>query len=129
MQKNHFKKVHYEDEGWCYVRTRTQKSKNHKDDSQDLRKGGLIPFEENEFGLSSGLFLEKYQSLLSPDHKNMFQLPKYGKAFKKTIHKKKKGNEVLFVNQKVGHTYVGQFMPKVNITIYVLFFMKSQLRN
>ena len=106
-----------------------QKSKNHKDDSQDLRKGGLIPFEENEFGLSSGLYLEMYQSLLSPDHKNMFQLPKYGKAFKKTLHKKKKEKEVLYVNQKVGHTYVGHFMPKVNITIYILFFMKSQLRN
>lgn len=103
--------------GWYFVEAKLQASKNHPKDSQDLRAGGIITFEENENGLNCGLFFEKYQEFLNPTNDNLFQQPKYGKAFKKDLHNKKKQN-VYYYPSKVGHTLVGQMMPKVNIHIF-----------
>ena len=116
MTTRHFTKIADPNHGHAWVRCKTGKSKNHQNDSQDLRKGGLIPFGKNKFGFDSGLFIEDYQKHLNPGNKNMFQRPKYGKAFTKNLHKKKK-QEVYYCNTKVGHTYVGKFMPKVYIII------------
>ena len=115
LTKGHLTKLDDEELGSAYVRAKLQATKNHPKDSQDLRKGGVIAFEENEHGLNSGLYIQLYMRHLNPANKNMFQLPNYGKKFKKNIHKKKKGGkEVYYSNQKVGNTYVGHFMPKVN---------------
>ena len=115
MTTRHFKKISDPDHGHAWVRSKTGKSKNYQNDSEDLRKGGLIPYGKNKHGFDAGLFIEDYQKLLNPGNKNMFQRPKYGKAFTKNLHKKKKGQEVYYCKTKIGHTYVGKFMPKVNI--------------
>ena len=73
----------------------------------------MIPFEENEYGLNPGRYIELYQTHLNPKRNNMFQLPRTGKKFRRELHRKKKGREIYYANQKVGKTYVGYFMPKV----------------
>ena len=124
LTKDHLTKLDDEELGSAYVRAKLQASKNHPNDSQDLRKGGVIAFEENEHGLNSGLYIQLYKRHLNPARENMFQLPCYGKKFRKNIHKKKKGRlEVLYSNQKVGKGYVGQFMPKVNTSNQFSFFL------
>ena len=104
--------------GWFYVRAKLQGTKNHAKDSQDLRAGGIINFEVNENGLNPGLYFETYQKFLNPENNLLFQQPKYGKPFKKDFHKKKK-QYVYYYKSKVGHTLVGEMMPKVNIHIYL----------
>ena len=51
LTKEHLTKLDDEELGSAYVRAKLQASKNHPKDSQDLRKGGVIAFEENEHGL------------------------------------------------------------------------------
>ena len=106
--------MYYEDDDkWYYVRTKLQATKNHQKGSQDLRKGGVIPFEENEMGVDSGLYLELYMKLLNPGNPCMFQQPRYGKAFKKTIHKKQHlqpGHIVCYVWEK------NSLIRKMNLT-------------
>ena len=114
MTRSHFKKVHDKKLGYYWVRAKLQGTKNHPDDSQDLRKGGIIIFEENENHLNSGLYFEYFMKFLNPESDFLFQLPKYGKAFTQAIHKRKR-QEVYFYKSKVGHTLVGQMMPKVNM--------------
>ena len=115
LSKGHFKKISDPKEGSAYVRQKAGVTKNHQKDSQDLRKGGLVPFEVNEYGLNSGLFLQEFFGLLNPKRKNVFQLPSTGKFFaKRNLHKKKNTKECYYANQKVGKSYVGDFMPKVN---------------
>jgi hypothetical protein len=75
-------------------------------------EGGIISYGENEFGLSPGLYFEMYQKLLNPQNNRLFQPPKYGKAFQKTIHKG--ACKTYFVNKKVGYQFIGEMMPKVN---------------
>ena len=76
----------------------------------------MIPFEENEFGLDSGLWLELFLRHLNPDNPNLFQMPKYGKKMRKAIHKKQE-KEVYFYPKKVGHCLISEMMPKVNIAL------------
>ena len=115
MKKKDFIKKYYEDTGeWYWVRTKLQATKNHPKDSQDLRKGGVVPFGENQFGLDSGLYLEEYLTHLDPTDEHMFNLPKYGKKFRKNLHKNRE-KEIFFYPQKVGYHLVGDMMPKVNI--------------
>ena len=122
LTKSHFKKVYDNDtEEWFWVRTKLLGTKNHPKDSQDLRKGGVIPYGENEFGVDSGLWLELFLKLLNPKNPNIFQRPMYGKKFKKYLHKKQKGKVTYFHPKKVGHTLVGQMMPKVNTKLHKIF--------
>jgi hypothetical protein len=115
LKRRDFKKMYYEDDDkWYYVRTKLQATKNHQKGSQDLRKGGVIPFEENEMGVDSGLYLELYMKLLNPGNECMFQQPRYGKKFKKTIHKKQ-AQPNYFYAKKIGHMLVAEMMPKVNL--------------
>ena len=120
MTTGHFQKIEDGENGWCYVRCKAGVSKNYQRESQNLKKGGLIPFGENEFGLDSGLYLELYQRHLNPGNKNMFQKPTWGKKFRKNLHKKKK-RDTYYCNSKVGKTYVGYFMPEVNIFNKLIF--------
>ena len=118
MKKKDFIKKYYEDTGeWYWVRTKLQATKNHPKDSQDLRKGGVVPFGENQFGLDSGLYLEEYLTHLDPTNEHMFNLPMYGKKFRKNLHKNRE-NEIYYYPQKVGYHLVGDMMPKVN-TYYI----------
>ena len=124
LTKSHFKKMYDSDEDESYwVRTKLLGTKNHPKDSQDLRKGGVIPYGENEFGVDSGLWLELFLKLLNTKTKNpnIFQMPMYGKKFRKNLHKKQKGKETYFYAKKVGHTLVGGMMPKVNTILHKIF--------
>ena len=113
LKKKDFIKKYYEDDDkWYYVRTKLQATKNHPKDSQDLRKGGVVPFGANKFGLDSGLFLEEYLTHLDPNNECMFNLPMYGKKFRKNLHKNR-AKEIYYYDQKVGYHLVGDMMPKV----------------
>lgn len=114
LTKSHFKKiVDKQGKPLRYVRNKFQKSKNFQKESQDINSGGVITFEANDLGLNSGRYLELYMQTLNPGNKNLFQRPKYGKKFRKRIHKDNK-LKILYVNRKVGKVLVGKMMPKVN---------------
>ena len=113
LRKNHFKKMHFEDEDKSYwVRTKLLATKQHKKNSQDLRKGGVIPFEANEFGVDPGLFLELYMTYLNPKNKRLFARPIWGKKVAKILLQYK-AKKILFCNIPMGHNLIGDMIPKV----------------
>ena len=53
-------KVFEEDIGWHYQQVKSQKTKNHQRNHQNMKLGGIIPYGmKNECGLDPGLFIGK----------------------------------------------------------------------
>ena len=117
MRKDHFEKKFHDEIGWYYCKTKFQKQKQHVRTSQDIRKGGIIPFETNEFGVNPGEILQMYLTHLNPDNVSMFQLAKTGKNFHKYLHKSQT-NGIYYCNSPMGKMTIAQMMPKVNKRIF-----------
>ena len=100
MTTRHFKKISDPDHGHAWVRCKTGKSKNYQNDSEDLRKGGLIPYGKNKYGFDAGLFIEDYQKFLNPGNKNMFQCQSTEKLLQKTFTKRR-GRRSTIATQKL----------------------------
>lgn len=111
LTRQHFRKVS-DAKGTFYTRAKLLGTKNHPKDSQDLRKGGIINYGANEFGLDAGLFYELSENFANSEDNHIFQLPHYGKKLRKNIHKN--GYKPYFYAKKVGHNLIHQMMPKVN---------------
>ena len=109
MTRNHFAKK-YVDGQYFYVKVQGEKTKNHGSDSEDVGSGGIILFQEDQFGFSPGLFFELFQSFLNNDSEYLFQTPK--KKSKKIDIDDLESNE-LYLKSKVGENIVGGMMPKL----------------
>lgn len=113
LTKQHFAKKIDEENGPHFEQIKLQRLKNHKNDSEILEQGGVIPFIVNEHGLNPGRYLELALAHLNPENNYFFQRPCEGKKFAKKIHKSKP-DEAYYTKQKVGRNYVAKMMPKVN---------------
>ena len=124
LRKDHFEKKFHEEIGWYWGKTKFQKSKQHAKTSQDIRKGGIIPYGPNEFGVDSGLILEMYLTHLNPKNVNMFQLAKSGKNYHKELHKIQSNPGIYYSNQKMGKMSIAEMMPRVSNFQYLFFHQK-----
>ena len=87
-----------------------ESSKNHKTDSENLAKSGIIPFRTDKFGYNPGLYLSLYYKFLNPKQDRLFQKPqRQCKAF--DIHDFKR--TVLFEDKPVGKNMVGEMLKKL----------------
>ena len=124
LKKEHFK-ICAEDGQKFFKKTVGELSKNHRygltnifkmsklvliffrSDDEDLTFGGIIPFEENDFGLNPGVYLEKYLERLHPECDFLFQRPKRpSKKFKLEDNP-----TVWYEPSKVGLNLVANFLP------------------
>ena len=113
MTRSHFQKIDDEEVGLHYAKYKFQLTKQHQKDSQNIKIGGLISFEENDEGLSSGRYFDLYQTHLNPKNDFLFQLPSTGKKFVKVLHLPQNGT-VYYANSPVGKMLIAEMMPKVN---------------
>lgn len=99
-------------------------TKNHRDDSEDLRDGGVILFQDNEFGLNPGLYMERFLAKLHPDCEFFLQRPQ----------RKSKNFDLLnnpdcwFEKNKVGPNMVGEMMPLLSEAALVPRLTNGQVR-
>ena len=90
-------KISDPDHGHAWVRCKTGKSKNYQNDSEDLRKGGLIPYGKNKHGFDAGLFIEDYQK---PRKQKYVSKAKVWKSFYKKPSQKEEGAGGLLLQNK-----------------------------
>jgi hypothetical protein len=125
MPKDFLKKIENPDDGSIYfAQAKSEAKKNHKTDSEDLRKGGVIPFLTNPQGLNLGRYMELFMEKLS-GNKNLFQRPmRAGK--KNNIHDPKV--TVYFENSKVGPHTIPKLLPKLSEALGLPHLTNCQLR-
>ena len=52
-----------------------EETKNHKTDSENLQKAGIIPFKKDKYGYNPGLFLAIYMECTNSKLNRLFQKP------------------------------------------------------
>ena len=101
-------------------------SKNHRVDSEDLRKGGLILHEKNEFGINPGDYFELFLTKLEPSAKFLFSIPIQSNAKNFKIHKNPK---VWYTKNKCGKHSVAKAMPVLSEIVGLRHITNHQLRS
>ena len=112
-----------------YQKVQGEQSKNHQNDREDLRKGGIIPFEANPYGLNPGLYIQTYLSALNEKNVYLFQRPiRRSLKFDKAIHLPE--TKCLFEeNAKVGKNLVGKMLPTLTGILGIEHATNHQLRS
>ena len=75
-----FKKTDFEtiidEEGFRYKRFAVKRTtKNHQNDSEDIRNGGSIPYETNSYGFSPADYIDEVFKRLNPENEYIMQRP------------------------------------------------------
>jgi hypothetical protein len=85
-------------------------TKNHRNDSENLQDGGIILFEENEFGLNPGVYMERFLSKLHPDSEYFLQKPqRKSQKFDLVANP-----DCWFEKYKVGENMVAKMLPQLS---------------
>ena len=80
LEWSHFKKLYDEDSGfYYYAQIKKLGSKNHKKDNQRFTgeegRGGVFPFEVDDYGINPGRYLELFALLQDPENPLVCQQP------------------------------------------------------
>ena len=112
LKKSDFKVFEDPDVGKYVKQVVSSSSKNHKEDSQDMRKGGILVCTKNEFGLDCGQFFLDYLSKLDPECEWLFAKPRRvtNDGALENIHAMK----CWYERAKVGKNTVSQALPTLS---------------
>ena len=80
LEWSHFKKLYDEESGfYYYAQIKKLGSKNHKKDNQRFTgeegRGGVFPFEVDDYGINPGRYLELFQLFQDPENPLVCQAP------------------------------------------------------
>ena len=80
LKWSHFKKLYDEESGfYYYAQIKKLDSKNHKKDNQRFKgeegRGGVFPFEVDDYGINPGRYLELFALFQDPENPLVCQAP------------------------------------------------------
>ena len=112
LKKTDFKVFEHPKIGKYVKQVVTRSSKNHKDDSQDSRLGGILVCSENCFGLNCGELFLNYIAKLDPEYEYLFAKPR--RATKDGALKRVFELKTWYEKAKAGKNTVSQALPTLS---------------
>ena len=94
-----------------FFQAKGESSKNHKHDSENLGKSGIIPVKKDKYGYNPGELMVLYLEVLNPKNDRLFQRPQRTNAKWFDIHDFK--INTLFENKPIGKNMVGEMLKKL----------------
>ena len=111
LKTDHFELLEDENTGQQYYKkVLGEVSKNHQSDSEDLRQGGVILFEENSYGFNPGLFFHLFLSKLDKKAPFLFMRPIRSK---KSFNLRQNPDVWYEAVQKIGVNQVQKALPSL----------------
>ena len=101
-----------------------ESSKNHRNDSENLKDGGLILFEPNSFGLNPGQYFNLFLSKSNNDTEFLFSRPRF-------VCKKfslKSNPDIWYTSTKIGKNEVQKALPTLCEALGIENITNGQLR-
>ena len=90
-----------------FIQVLGEKTKNHQNDSENLEKGGIVPYATDEYGFNPGKFLELYLDSTNEKLDRLFQKPqRAAKWF--SVHKFE--ITTLYENAPIGRNLIGNML-------------------
>ena len=95
-----------------WKKVKGEATKNHRINSEDLRNGSFMLYEENDFGYNPGKYFEMFQTKLDSDAKYLFSQPI--QPYKKNGFKLHQNPSKWYNTNKIGANSVAKAMPMIS---------------